>query len=47
MGRYDMVHTTLYVSRGVGMEGASAPRIRLLCRPEIVLWEINGKREPA
>lgn len=46
MGRYDMEHATLYVSRGLGMEGASAPRVRLLCPPEIVLWEIKGKREP-
>lgn len=42
MGRYDMNRTTLYVTRGVGMEGASAPRIRLLAPPEIVLWEIIG-----
>ncbi|MBN1287305.1 MAG: metallophosphoesterase [Anaerolineae bacterium] len=42
MGRYDMQNTTLYVTRGVGMEGASAPRIRLLAPPEIVLWKISG-----
>ncbi|GAB4465678.1 MAG: hypothetical protein Kow00120_30760 [Anaerolineae bacterium] len=44
MGRYDLEHTTLYVTRGIGMEGAAAPRVRLLSPPEIVLWEIRGKR---
>ena len=44
MGRYDLEHTTLYVTRGIGMEGASAPRARLLCPPEIILWEIRGKK---
>ncbi len=42
MGRYDLENVTLYVTRGVGMEGASAPRIRLLAPPEIVLWELRG-----
>jgi len=41
-GRYQLGDMTLYVSRGVGMEGAAAPRIRFLCPPEIVLWEISG-----
>jgi len=30
----------LYVSRGIGMEGGTAPRVRFLCRPEITLIEI-------
>ena len=42
MGRYQLGTTTLYTSRGVGMEGLGAPRARLLCPPEIVLWEIQG-----
>lgn len=31
---------TLLVSRGVGMERASAPRIRFWCRPEVMLVDI-------
>ena len=41
MGRYDEGDTTLYVSRGLGMEGFGAPRARLLAPPEIVLWTIS------
>jgi predicted MPP superfamily phosphohydrolase len=41
-GRYLLDRTTLYVSRGIGMEGMSAPRVRFLCPPEIILWEIGG-----
>jgi predicted MPP superfamily phosphohydrolase len=41
MGRYDENGTTLYVSRGIGMEGMSAPRMRLFCPPEITLVEIR------
>lgn len=43
MGRYELGKTTLYTSRGVGMEGLGAPRARFLCPPEIILWEISGK----
>ena len=39
MGRYQMGDTTLYVSRGLGMEGMGAPRARFLCPPEVVLVE--------
>lgn len=42
MGRYELGTTTLYTSRGVGLEGLGAPRARFLCPPEIVLWEISG-----
>lgn len=42
MGRYELGTTTLYTSRGVGLEGLGAPRARFLCPPEIVLWEIKG-----
>jgi hypothetical protein len=31
---------TLVVSRGIGMERATAPRIRFLCRPELVIIDI-------
>ncbi len=30
----------LYVSRGIGMERGTAPRIRFLCRPELVVIEV-------
>ncbi len=42
MGRYELGTTTLYTSRGVGLEGLGAPRARFLCPPEIILWEIKG-----
>jgi uncharacterized protein len=43
-GRYALGKGTLYVSRGIGMEGKGAPRVRFLCPPEIVLWDIEGGR---
>jgi predicted MPP superfamily phosphohydrolase len=41
-GRYMIGALTLYVSRGIGMEGKGTPRARFLCPPEIVLWEIGA-----
>lgn len=41
-GRYQLNGLTLYITRGIGMEGAGAPRVRFLCPPEIILWEIRG-----
>ncbi len=41
MGRYTLDATTLYVSRGLGMEGSIAPRARFLCPPEIVVVDIE------
>lgn len=43
MGRYDENGTTLYVSRGIGLEGMCAPRMRLFCPPEVTLLEIGGR----
>lgn len=43
MGLYREGDTTLYVSRGLGMEGLGAPRARFLAPPEIILWTITGK----
>jgi uncharacterized protein len=43
MGRYELGDMTLYTSRGIGLEGASAPRARLLCPPEINLWTLIGE----
>lgn len=45
MGRYSIAGLTLYVTRGLGMEGKGAPRVRFLCPPEIILWEISGDDE--
>lgn len=41
-GRYQIGEMTLYITRGIGMEGEGAPRVRLFCPPEIILWEIDG-----
>ncbi len=43
-GRYHEKGTTLYVSRGLGLEGLGAPRARFLARPELVLWELTRSR---
>jgi hypothetical protein len=42
MGRYEAGGTTLYVSRGLGMEGLGAPRARFLSPPEIIIWTLSG-----
>lgn len=39
-GLYRERDTWMYVSRGVGMEGGPAPRVRFLARPEVTLIEI-------
>ncbi|MCI0393537.1 MAG: metallophosphoesterase [Chloroflexi bacterium] len=43
MGLYREGQTHLYVSRGVGLEGLSAPRVRFLAPPEITLVTIGGE----
>ena len=42
MGQYTEQGTTLYVSRGLGMEGKGAPRMRFFCPPEVELIELRG-----
>jgi predicted MPP superfamily phosphohydrolase len=42
MGYYRLENTHLYVSRGVGLEGMGAPRVRFLCPPEITLFSLDG-----
>jgi len=42
MGRYDIGGMTLYVNRGIGMEGMAAPRVRVLCPPEIACIDVMG-----
>lgn len=46
MGRYQQDYTTLYVSRGLGMEGLGAPRARFLSPPEIILWTVSSSSQP-
>jgi predicted MPP superfamily phosphohydrolase len=41
MGHYQAGQTNLYVSTGVGLEGLSAPRVRLLAPPEITLLTLR------
>ena len=41
-GRYQVADLALYVTRGIGLEGKGAPRVRILCHPEITLWDISG-----
>ncbi len=41
MGHYAEGDTHLYVSRGVGLEGLSAPRVRFLSPPEITLFTLR------
>jgi predicted MPP superfamily phosphohydrolase len=41
-GRRQVGEMTLYVTRGLGLEGKGAPRVRFLCPPEMILWEIGG-----
>lgn len=45
MGEYREGNTTMYVSRGIGMEGKGIPRMRFLCPPEIELIELRGTRQ--
>jgi hypothetical protein len=43
-GRYLVGKMALYVTRGLGMEGLGAPRARLFCPPEAILWEITSSQ---
>jgi len=47
MGRYDLNGMTLYVSRGIGLEGLSAPRARFLAPPEVTLFTLDGPHPSA
>jgi predicted MPP superfamily phosphohydrolase len=40
-GRYQIGGTTIYTSRGLGLEPKPAPQVRFLCRPEICLFTIG------
>jgi hypothetical protein len=39
-GLYKVGSTSLYVNRGIGMEGGRAPRVRFCSRPEVTLIEL-------
>ena len=41
VGRKRVGDLTLYVTRGIGLEGGGAPRVRFNCPPEIILWELS------
>lgn len=43
MGHYQEGRTHLYVTRGIGFEGLAAPRVRLLCPPEVTLVEVSSE----
>ena len=45
-GRYALKNMILYTSRGIGLEGKGAPRVRFLTPPEIILWELKGEHQP-
>jgi hypothetical protein len=40
-GAYQEGATTLYVSRGLGVEGLGAPRARFLAPPEVIIWDFE------
>ncbi len=40
-GMYTVGKTKLYINRGIGLEGGSAPQVRFLARPEITVFNIE------
>jgi predicted MPP superfamily phosphohydrolase len=47
MGLYGVGDTWMYVNRGLGAEAGPLPEIRLFCRPEVTVIELNCRpREP-
>jgi predicted MPP superfamily phosphohydrolase len=40
-GLYKIHDTLLSISRGIGLEGLGAPRVRFLCKPEITVWNLE------
>ncbi|NLF30295.1 MAG: metallophosphoesterase [Planctomycetes bacterium] len=43
-GRVELGGTTLYVNRGIGMEGGPAPRVRFGARPEVTVYHIGPEQ---
>lgn len=46
-GMHELGRTRVCVSRGIGMERGNAPRVRLFCRPELVVIELGPPDVPA
>jgi len=46
-GTHRLAGTLLHTSRGLGMEGAGAPRMRFLCPPEVTLVELTDQNSEA
>lgn len=46
MGIYRIGRTHLYVSRGIGLEGMSAPRVRFKAPPEVTLVIMHARGKP-
>jgi uncharacterized protein len=46
-GTHQLSATLLHTSRGLGMEGAGAPRMRFLCPPEVTLVELCEATDPS
>ena len=46
MGMYNIGKTRLYINRGIGLEGGSAPQVRFLARPEITVFDIEPAQLP-
>jgi predicted MPP superfamily phosphohydrolase len=41
-GRHRVGRTTVYTSRGLGLEPRPAPQVRFLCRPELTLFTVGA-----
>lgn len=41
-GMYSNGRTTMFINRGIGMEGGAAPQVRFWCRPEVAVLDIVG-----
>jgi len=44
-GLYKLGSTILSITRGIGLEGMGAPRVRFLCKPEIIEWTITSNQK--
>jgi len=42
-GLYRVGETWMYVSRGLGMESGPLPEVRLFCRPEVTIIDLNSR----
>ena len=45
-GRYLVNGMPLYITRGIGMEGSIAPRVRFLCKPEMMVFDLTRQNNP-